>query len=127
MVRLGVPEFAAHMFIFYYAVLSEVSPPTALAPFAAAAMTGGNPYKTTMIAWKYTLPAFLVPFIFTLSLDGIGYCSRGSWANIIWAGASAMIALGALAAGLTGWLRRKTTPLEQALLIAAGLVLIFPG
>ena len=76
MVRLGVPEFAAHMFIFYYAVLSEVSPPTALAPFAAAAMTGGNPYKTTMIAWKYTLPAFLVPFIFTLSLDGIGYCSR---------------------------------------------------
>src|SRR5688572_1216476 len=127
MIKLGVPEFAAHMFIFYYAVLSEVSPPTALAPFAAAAITGGNPYKTTMMAWKYTLPAFLVPFIFTLSPDGIGLLLKGSWVNIIWTGASAMIGLGALAAGLTGWLRRKTTPLEQALLIAAGLVLVFPG
>ena len=53
LVKLGVPEAAAHMFIFYYAVLSEVSPPTALSPFAAAAITGGNPFKTTMLAWKY--------------------------------------------------------------------------
>ena len=47
MIKLGVPDFAAHMFIFYYAVLSEVSPPTALSPFAAAAITGGDPYRTT--------------------------------------------------------------------------------
>ena len=47
LIKLGVPDFAAHMFIFYYAVLSEVSPPTALSPFAAAAITGGDPYKTT--------------------------------------------------------------------------------
>src|SRR6476646_2855285 len=46
LIKLGVPDFAAHMFIFYYAVLSEVSPPTALSPFAAAAITGGDPYKT---------------------------------------------------------------------------------
>ena len=48
LIALKVPEFAAHMFIFYYAVLSEVSPPTALSPFAAAAITGGDPYKTTL-------------------------------------------------------------------------------
>ena len=48
MIKLGVPDFAAHMFIFYYAVLSEVSPPTALSPFAAAAITGGGPYRTTL-------------------------------------------------------------------------------
>ena len=54
LIKLGVPDFAAHMFIFYYAVLSEVSPPTALSPFAAAAITGGSPYLTTMQAWKYT-------------------------------------------------------------------------
>ncbi len=58
------------MFIFYYAVLSEVSPPTALSPFAAAAITGGDPYKTTLQAWKYTLPAFLVPFVFVLDPQG---------------------------------------------------------
>src|ERR1700704_484945 len=68
--KLGVPDFAAHMFIFYYALLSEVSPPTALSPFAAAAITGGDPYKTTMQAWKYTMPAFVVPFFFVL--DPIG-------------------------------------------------------
>ena len=54
LIALKVPEFAAHMFIFYYAVLSEVSPPTALSPFAAAAITGGDPYKTTLQCWKYT-------------------------------------------------------------------------
>ena len=70
--KLGVPDFAAHMFIFYYSVLSEVSPPTALSPFAAAAITGGDPYKTTLQAWKYTLPAFLVPFVFVLDPQGVG-------------------------------------------------------
>src|SRR6185295_14992129 len=54
MIKLGVPDVAAHMFIFSYAVLSEVSPPTALSPFAAAAITGGDPYKTTLQCWKYT-------------------------------------------------------------------------
>ncbi|HEX8883993.1 MAG TPA: TRAP transporter fused permease subunit, partial [Noviherbaspirillum sp.] len=68
--KLGVPDFAAHMFIFYYAVLSEVSPPTALSPFAASAITGGDPYKTTMQCWKYTVPAFLLPFMFVLDPSG---------------------------------------------------------
>ena len=69
--KLGVPDFAAHMFIFYYAVLSEVSPPTALSPFAAAAITGGDPYRTTLQSWKYTLPAFVVPFVFVLDPAGV--------------------------------------------------------
>ena len=72
MIKLDVPPVAAHMFIFYYSVLSEVSPPTALSPFAAAAITGGDPYATTLQAWKYTLPAFLVPFVFVLDPQGIG-------------------------------------------------------
>ena len=127
MIKLGVPDFAAHMFIFYYAVLSEVSPPTALSPFAAAAITGGNPYKTTMMAWKYTLPAFLVPFMFTLSPDGIALLLKGPWTSIAWTTLTAMVGLVALAAGLTGWLIRKTTRFEQALLIIAGLVLVYPG
>jgi TRAP-type uncharacterized transport system fused permease subunit len=75
LIALKVPEFAAHMFIFYYAVLSEVSPPTALSPFAAAAITGGDPYKTTLQCWKYTAPAFLVPFMFVLDPSGTGCCS----------------------------------------------------
>ena len=127
MIKLGIPAYAAHMFIFYYAVLSEVSPPTALSPFAAAAITGGNPYKTTMMAWKYTLPAFLVPFMFTLHPDGIGLLLKGSWGNIAWTTVTAAAGLAALAAGLTGWLLMKTTWLERVLLVAAGLVLVYPS
>ena len=69
--KVGVPEPAAHMFMFYYAVLADVSPPTALAPFAAAAICGGGGFATTMQAWKYTLPAFLVPFLFCLTPSGL--------------------------------------------------------
>ena len=127
MIKLGIPDYAAHMFIFYYAVLSEVSPPTALAPFAAAAITGGSPYRTTMMAWKYTAPAFLVPFMFTLNPDGVGLLLRGSWGNILWTTVTAAVGLGALAAGLTGWLLTKTTIFERAILIAAGLVLVYPS
>jgi TRAP-type uncharacterized transport system fused permease subunit len=108
-------------------VLSEVSPPTALAPFAAAAITGANPYKTTMMAWKYTLPAFLVPFMFTLHPDGVGLLLKGDWGNIVWATITAAIGLVALAAGFTGWLKVATTKLERLLLIAAGLVLVYPS
>jgi TRAP transporter 4TM/12TM fusion protein len=127
MIKLGVPEYAAHMFIFYYAVLSEVSPPTALSPFAAAAITGGNPYKTTMMAWKYTLPAFLVPFMFTLHPDGIGLLLRGNWQNIVWTTVTAAVGLTALAAGFTGWLKQETSKIERLLLIVAGLILVYPG
>src|SRR5213075_1446777 len=88
LIKLGVADYAAHMFIFYYAVLSEVSPPTALSPFAAAAITGGDPYKTTLMAWKYTLPAFVVPFVFVLDPSGVGLLLKrppdGSWANTAW-------------------------------------------
>ena len=74
--ELGVPDYAAGMFIFYYAVLAEVSPPIALSPFAAAAITGGKAVKTMWLTLKYTLPAFLVPFVFVLAPAGRGVAAR---------------------------------------------------
>lgn len=131
MIKLGVPDFAAHMFIFYYAVLSEVSPPTALSPFAAAAITGGDPYLTTMQAWKYTLPAFLVPFVFVLDPQGIGLLLKmpvgGNWVDIVQITAKAALGLCALAMAAQGWGLRRATSLERALLTLAGLLLIFPS
>ncbi|GAC1532370.1 MAG: hypothetical protein NVS2B4_12260 [Ramlibacter sp.] len=59
-------------------MLSEVSPPTALSPFAAAAITGGDPYKTTLQSWKYTVPALLTPFLFVLDPSGQGLLLMGS-------------------------------------------------
>lgn len=126
MIQLGIPEFAAHMFVFYYAILSEVSPPTALSPFAAAALTGGNPYKTTMYAWKYTLPAFIVPFMFTVDPKGIGILLKGPVVDVIWTTITAFVGIAALAGGVENWLFKKTTLYERIMLIIAGLALVYP-
>jgi TRAP transporter 4TM/12TM fusion protein len=125
LMQVGVPDFAAHMFIFYYAVLSEVSPPTALSPFAAAALTGGNPFRTTMLTWKYTLPAFLVPFVFTLTPEGRGLLLRASVVDTLWTTATAAVGVTALAVGLGGWLRAAANPIERSLATAAGLLLLY--
>ncbi|HEX2827085.1 MAG TPA: TRAP transporter fused permease subunit [Burkholderiales bacterium] len=135
LIKLGVPDFAAHMFIFYYAVLSEVSPPTALSPFAAAAITGGGPYKTTLQSWKYTAPAFLVPFMFVLDPAGVGLLLTGSfknlaaadWGSIARVTITAAFGIAALAGGLQGWLLRQTNLLERWMLIVAGLMLVYPA
>jgi TRAP-type uncharacterized transport system fused permease subunit len=135
MIKLGVPDFAAHMFIFYYAVLSEVSPPTALSPFAAAAITGGGPYRTTMQCWKYTTPAFLIPFMFVLDPSGTGLLLTGSfktlgqadWGSIARVTITAAVGIAALAGGLQGWLFRKTTVLERWMLVIAGVMLVYPA
>jgi TRAP transporter 4TM/12TM fusion protein len=126
LIQLGVPDFAAHMFVFYYAILSEVSPPTALSPFAAAALTGGNPYKTTMYAWKYTLPAFIVPFMFTVDPKGIGILLKGPVLDVIWTTITAFIGIAALAGGVENWFLKKTTFYERIMLIVAGLALVYP-
>jgi TRAP transporter 4TM/12TM fusion protein len=123
--HVGVSDVAAHMFIFYYAVLSEVSPPTALSPFAAAAITGANPFRTMMLTWKYTLPAFLVPFVFTLSSEGLGVLLRAPIRDVLTASATAAVGVGALAGGLGGWLRGPATLWERVALVAAGLLLFY--
>jgi TRAP transporter 4TM/12TM fusion protein len=124
LVQAGVAPVAAHMFIFYYAVLSEVSPPTALAPFAAAAVTGGDPQKTLTAAWKYTAPAFLVPIAFAIAPDGLGLLLQGSAMSIALTSVTALAGVVALAAGLA---RRAERPLVRVGLAAAGLALLYPG
>src|SRR6202165_1360696 len=134
MIKLGVPDFAAHMFIFYYAVLSEVSPPTALSPFAAAAITGGDHYKTTLQCWKYTTPAFLVPFMFVLDPSGTGLLLTGSfktlagadWGSVALVTFHAAVGTVALAGGLQGWLFKRTSFAERIMLIVAGFLLVYP-
>jgi len=139
--ELGVPPNAAAMFIFYYAVLSEVSPPTALSPFAAAAITGGKPIRTMWLTWKYTLPAFLVPFVFVLAREGEGLLLEGSVATIAIATASAAtgvlglaVATGAWVLGRAGWPERVlfgagglSLMVTAPIFIAAGLVLMAFG
>ncbi len=125
LIQLKVPDLAAHMFIFYYAVLSEVSPPTALSPFAAAALTGGSPFKTMMMAWKYTIPAFIVPFMFVLAPEGIGLLLEGPALNMVWTFITAMVGVFGIAAGASSWMFRRMSIWERAVMIVGGLLLVY--
>jgi TRAP transporter 4TM/12TM fusion protein len=131
LIKLGVPDFAAHMFVFYYAVLSEVSPPTALSPFAAAAITGGSPYRTTLQSWKYTMPAFLVPFVFVCDPLGTGLLLKvpkgGNWLDIIEITLETAAGIALLAFAFQGRFRKANTPLETALFGLAGILFVFPS
>lgn len=122
---LGVPDYAAAMFIFYYAVLSEVSPPTALSPFAASAITGGRPIKTMWLTWRYTLPAFLVPFVFVLAPAGEGILlARADLETILIAVPVAAIAVAALAVVTGAWILGPASWPERVLFAVGALALL---
>jgi TRAP transporter 4TM/12TM fusion protein len=121
---VGVPAFAAAMFIFYYSVLSEVSPPTALSPFAAAAITGGKPVMTMWLTWRYTLSAFLVPFIFVLSEPGIGLLLEGGWQSVVLAFVTSVVAVSALAVATGGWLLGPAGWAERILFAVGAIALL---
>jgi TRAP-type uncharacterized transport system fused permease subunit len=124
---VGVAPVAAHMFIFYYAVLSEVSPPTALAPFAAAAITGGRPFPTMVRTWKYALPAFLVPFAFTLDPRGLGILMEAPWADVLLSSATAAGGVIGLAMAFGAWLMRPDARLLRAAAGVGGVLLFHPA
>jgi len=123
---LGVPAPAAHMFMFYYAVLADVSPPTALAPFAASAICGGKPFRTMAQAWKYTLPAFVVPIMFCLSPQGEGLLLLGDWTSIVEISLTSTIALAGFAIAAAGWIVKAANPLERLVAAASGCALMAP-
>ncbi|MCS6892300.1 MAG: TRAP transporter fused permease subunit [Rhodovarius sp.] len=129
LIKLGVPDYAAHMFVFYYAVLSEVSPPTALSPFAAAAITNAGPYRTTLMAWKYTLPAFALPFVFVTDPEGVALLLnlRGDmgWGDVAWQILLATLGLAALACAAQGFARHPLRAWERGWLVLTGLLLLF--
>ncbi|MDP3097013.1 MAG: TRAP transporter fused permease subunit [Syntrophales bacterium] len=125
LVKIGIPMHVAHLLCFYFAVLSEVSPPVGLSPCAAAAVTGGNPFGSMMQAWKYSLPAFLVPFFF--STTTVGYSLLivgGNCPDFLLATATSVCSLFFLSLGIIGYLRRKFPMVERALLIIVAFAMV---
>ena len=125
LVKLGVPMHVAHLLAFYFAVLSEVSPPVGLSPCAAAAITGGKPFGSMMQAWKYSLPAFLVPFYF--STTTVGYSLLivgGNWPDFLLAVATSLFSLFFLCLGIIGYMRRKLPMVERVLLIIVAIAMV---
>ncbi|MGH3677300.1 MAG: TRAP transporter permease [Mycobacterium sp.] len=123
--ELGVAAPAAAMFVFYFAVLSEVTPPTALAAVAASAITGGRVIATMWQTWKYTLPAFLVPFAFVLTDNGAALLGLKSFGEMAWTTAVAGLAVAALAVVTGGWLVRRAGWPERVLCAPAAALLLY--
>jgi TRAP-type uncharacterized transport system fused permease subunit len=113
------------MFVFYFAVLSEVTPPTALASVAASAITGGRVIPTMWQTWKYTLPAFLVPFAFVLTDNGEGMLGLKSVGDMVWTAAVGALAVAALAVVTGGWLIRRAGWPERLLCAPAAALLLY--
>jgi TRAP transporter 4TM/12TM fusion protein len=125
LVKVGMPAHVAHLLAFYFAVLSEVSPPVGLSPSAAAAVTGGNPFASMMQAWKYSLPAFLVPFLFSASPEGADLLIVGaSLPGFIETTLSSTIALFLLSLGVVGYLRGPVSLLGRAILIVTACFMV---
>ena len=122
---LGIAAPEAYMFVFYYAVLSEVSPPTALAAVAAAAITGGDAFRTMLMAWRYTLPAFLVPFAFVLTDSGGAQLGLAPWPEILLATGISILAVAALAVVTGAWLLGPAGRPERVLCAAAAVLLLY--
>lgn len=123
--EVGVEEYVAYMFIFYYAVLGEVSPPTGLAPFSTAAITGGSPMTTLMKTWKYTLPAFLVPFAFVLSPNGEALLLQGSALQVLLVLPVAALSVAGLSVATGGWLIGPARAPERILCGVGALIMLY--
>jgi TRAP transporter 4TM/12TM fusion protein len=123
LVQMGVPKMAAHMFIFYMGVTSDLTPPTCLSPFAAAAIAGSPPMATAWQAMRLGAVLFIVPFMFVYQP---ALLMIGSWPQILLAAGTAALGVVCLAAGLQGWLRCRTTLLDRLMLFAAGFLFVAP-
>ncbi len=125
LVKVGLPSHVAHLLAFYFAVLSEVSPPVGLSPSAAAAITGGGPFGSMMQAWKYSIPAFLVPFLFSASAVGANLLIVGATpGGFVHAAVNSALALFFLSAGVVGYLVGPLRVLERTALVAASCVMV---
>ncbi|MFD6400411.1 TRAP transporter permease [Nocardia sp. NPDC060249] len=126
---LHVAAPAAAMFVFYFSVLSEVTPPTALAAVGAAAVTGAKAMPTMWHALRYALPAFLVPLMFVLTDSGQHLLGVGAVLDVLWVSAAACVGVAALAAATGGWLFGigAIGPIPRVIAAAAGLILLYPN
>lgn len=123
-IKLGVTPLAAHMFAFYFSCLSAVTPPVALAVYAAASIGGASLWGAGLQAMKFAAAGFIVPFFFVYSP---ALLFQGTWTQILSVVVTGTVGVVALAAGLEGQLLRPATWLERLLLIVAAFLLIDPG
>ena len=122
---LGVPVLAAHMFVFYFGIIADITPPVCLAAFAGAAIAKANPMKTGIEASKLAIAAFIVPYIFVLSPQLL-LINATPW-GIVQTCITAIMGMIGVGAAVEGWYWTRMSWWERITILAGGLLLIIPG
>ncbi|SHT00676.1 TRAP transporter, 4TM/12TM fusion protein [Mycobacteroides abscessus subsp. abscessus] len=123
-ILLGVPDLSAHLFVFYFGIIADITPPVALAAFAAAGVSGGEPIRTGVQSAKLAIAAFIIPYMFVLSPELLMIDT--TWTYLIWVIFSALAGMMAIGAGVIGYWMRKLFWWERILGIVGGILLIYP-
>jgi TRAP transporter 4TM/12TM fusion protein len=125
LIQMGVPIMAAHLFVFYFGIIADVTPPVALAAYAGAGISGGNPMKTGVVASKLAVAAFVIPYIFVLSPALLMINTTAG--ELIWALITSIIGMIGLGAAMIGYFLAPVNPLLRLAFFVGGLMLIDPG
>ena len=132
LVALGVPKLAAHLFVFYFGIVADITPPVALAAFAGSGIAGSNPIKTGFTATRLGIAAYIVPYMFVLNpilvLVNVNDLSTGLFILMaVKSVITAVFGMVGIASGSSGFLKAPCYLWERILLIGGGLLLIDPG
>jgi len=125
LVKLGLPPLVAHMFVFYFGILADLTPPTAISTYATSSIAGADVWQTQWRAMGLALAGFIIPFSF--AYDPAMLLVGATPARVLARTGAALLGILMLAAGVTGYLRAPTRPWERAVLLAGAVLLIFPG
>ena len=126
LIKMGVPDIAAHFFVFYFGIVADITPPVALAAYAGSAIAKGNPMKTGITATRLAIAAFIIPFVFAYSPELL-FVGDVVWYNVVLIILTATVGMVGVAAGLSGYLVRPMSLVERLITVAGGMLLIIPG
>ena len=127
LVQLGVQPLVAHFFVFYYGVLADITPPVALAAYAAAGMAGSDPFQTGNTAFRLGLGKVLVPFVFVFAPSLLLVTQGFTWSEFTIAFVGCVLGVTVLAAGFSRWFLVEMKAWEQGLCMIGALLMVAPG
>jgi TRAP transporter 4TM/12TM fusion protein len=125
LLQFDVPVIAVHMFVFYFGIVADITPPVCLAAYAGAGIAKANPMKSGVTAVKLAIAAFIIPYMFVT--NPVLVLQDATFATLVPALLTALIGMAAISAAMMGYFVRHTNMLERTLLIISGLMLIYPG
>ena len=127
MSSLRLPVLAAHMFVFYFGIVADITPPVALAAYAGSAIAKSNPLKTGVTATRLAITAFIVPYIFAFSPEMLIIGSDKPWYEIVLLVITALCGIYIISAGMEGYMFKHMSWLERILALVGGLCMVIPG